>query len=165
MDFYQASSFLGVEPWFLFSPHSFSHSTKFIYCLLFVAVNLCPWHGNLKIKMGHSLFFCSRFPGRFARFEFNIITFSFNCTADVLQRDFTIVFEGWPTEKNKKYSEGKKVIKIAKDTKRQHKIKIPWQWIITQHAAEMSLQNWNENNVQSLLDYLKILHTGIILNH
>lgn len=149
MDFYQASSFLGVEPWFLFSPHSFSHSTKFIYCLLFVAVSLCPWHGNLKIKMGHSLFFCSRFPGRFARFEFNIITFSFNCTADVLQRDFTIVFEGWPTEKNKKYSEGKKVIKIAKDTKRQHNIKIPWQWIITQHAAEMSLQNWNENNVQS----------------
>lgn len=149
MDFYQASSFLGVEPWFLFSPHSFSHSTKFIYCLLFVAVNLCPWHGNLKIKMGHSLFFCSRFPGRFARFEFNIITFSFNCTADVLQRDFTIVFEGWPTEKNKKYSEGKKVIKIAKDTKRQHNIKIPWQRIITQHAAEMSLQNWNENNVQS----------------
>lgn len=149
MDFYQASSFLGVEHWFLFSPHSFSHSTKFIYCLLFVAVNLCPWHGNLKIKMGHSLFFCSRFPGRFARFEFNIITFSFNCTADVLQRDFTIVFEGWPTEQNKKYSEGKKVIKIAKDTKRQHNIKIPWQWIITQHAAEMSLQNWNENNVQS----------------
>lgn len=119
-----------MEPWFLFSSHSFSHSTKFIYCLLFVAVNLCPWHGNLKIKMGHSLFFCSRFPGRFARFEFNIITFSFNCTADVLQRDFTIVFEGWPTEKNKKYSEGKKVIKIAKDTKRQHNIKIPYNYTL-----------------------------------
>lgn len=146
MDFYQASSFLGVEPWFLFSPHSFSHSTKFIYCLLFVAVNLCPWHGNLKIKMGHSLFFAAGFQVGLQ--ELNS-TFSFNCTADVLLRDFTIVFEGWPIEKNKKYSEGKKVIKIAKDTKRQHNIKIPWQWIITQHAAEMSLQNWNENNVQS----------------
>lgn len=72
---------------------------------------------------------------RFARFVFTFNTSLFNFTNEILQRDFAIVFKGWPKEKSKLYSEDKEVMKILKDNTVSNTMAM----IIAQHAAEMSL--------------------------
>lgn len=60
---------------------------------------------------------------RFARFVFTFNTSLFNFTNEILQRDFAIVFKGWPKEKSKLYSEDKEVMKMLKGMKWQHSLK------------------------------------------
>lgn len=113
MEFYKASRISGVEC----NDSQFYriYLVSFVCCSLIVDLDMETWNKWVSAILWRS--------SRFARFVFTFNTSLFNFTNEILQRDFAIVFKGWPKEKSKLYSEDKEVIKILKDMKWQHSLK------------------------------------------
>lgn len=70
----------------------------------------------------------------------------------VLLRDFTMYLKDDQTRRAKIFWRQVSHENL-KGYEKTTQYQIPWQWIITQHAVEMSLQNWNGNNVHRVKSF------------